>query len=178
MKKVGGLLWWADIIFTVVLFGLLIVLAVLLGRFMARVFEVGTFLSPVFSPLEKFIYLACRIDPSEEMNWVRYALSLLWFNLAGFLLVFIIQLTQGILPFNPQKFGAVRWDTALNTAISFMTNTNWQSYAGESSLSYFTQMAALTVQNFVSAATGIACNACAFSRALRAKRPITSGISG
>ncbi|MGA2141174.1 MAG: potassium-transporting ATPase subunit KdpA [Brevinematales bacterium] len=145
----------SDIIFAIVLFSVLVLLAVLLGKFMSRVFEgTRTFLTPVFSPLEKLIYMLCRIDPSEEMNWVKYAFALVWFNLAGFLLLFIIQLVQGILPFNPQKFGAVRWDTALNTAISFMTNTNWQAYAGESTLSYFTQMVGLTVQNFVSAATG------------------------
>ncbi len=144
-----------DIIFSILLFTVLIFLAVFIGKFMALVFEGSrNFLSPIFSPVEKLIYRICRVDPSEEMDWIRYALALLWFNLAGFLLLFIMQLIQGILPFNPQKFGTVQWDLALNTAISFMTNTNWQAYAGESTLTYFTQMVGLTVQNFVSAATG------------------------
>ncbi len=155
MRIRGGLGMAGDIIFAIIFFAVMVILAIFVGKFMARVFEGGrTFLSPVFSPLEKSIYRICGIDPSEEMGWKRYALALVWFNLAGFLLLFIIQLAQGLLPFNPQKFGPVRWDTALNTAISFMTNTNWQAYAGESTLSYFTQMAGLTVQNFVSAATG------------------------
>ncbi len=144
-----------NLLFTVLFFAVLIVLALIMGRFMGKVFGgEKTFLSPVLLPVENLIYKSCRINPTDQMNWKQYALALILFNLAGFLFLFILQLIQGVLPLNPQKFGGVRWDTALNTAISFMTNTNWQSYAGESTISYLTQMAGMTVQNFVSAATG------------------------
>ncbi|CFX93538.1 ATPase, K+ transporting, A subunit [Syntrophomonas zehnderi OL-4] len=132
-------------------------LAIPLGRYMARVYmgEKG-FLDRLMLPFEKLIYRICGVNETEEMGWRQYAGALLIFNLAGFLLLFILQLIQGVLPFNPQKMAAVKWDLALNTAISFMTNTNWQAYGGESTMSYFTQMTGMTVQNFVSAATGMA----------------------
>ncbi len=102
------------------------------------------------------LYRLFGVDEKEEMTWKTYTLSLVIFNIIGILTVFVLQIVQGILPLNPQKFGSVRWDTALNTAISFGTNTNWQSYSGEQTMSYLTQMLGLTVQNFFSAAIGIA----------------------
>lgn len=145
------------ITYTVLLFTLLILLAYVLGNYMAKVFSgEKNWFSPIVSPLEKLVYRLGGIDPAEEMNWKKYTLSLLMFNAAGVVLLFILQLFQAYLPLNPQQLGSVRWDTALNTAISFVTNTNWQPYAGESTMSYLTQMAGLTVQNFLSAATGFA----------------------
>jgi K+-transporting ATPase ATPase A chain len=128
-----------------------------LGAFMAAVFEGRrTWLSPVVGPLERGLCRAAGVDPATEQHWTRYALALLVFNLAGLLIVYAIQRLQPVLPLNPAGLPAVPPDLAFNTAVSFATNTNWQSYGGETTLSYLTQMAALTVQNFVSAATGIA----------------------
>lgn len=133
------------------------VLAFPLGEYMAKVFSgQKNFLTPVAAPCEKFLYRLFGIDEKEEMSWKAYSLSLILFNFIGLVFLFILQLVQGTLPLNPQKLGAVRWDTALNTAVSFVTNTNWQSYSGEKTMSYLTQMLGLTVQNFLSAATGIA----------------------
>jgi len=109
-----------------------------------------------FVRIEKGVYRIAGIDASQEMDWKTYALALLVFNGLGLVFLFFLQLVQGMLPLNPGHLGAVRWDTALNTAISFVTNTNWQSYRGETTMSYLTQMLGLTVQNFLSAATGIA----------------------
>lgn len=129
----------------------------LLGGFMARVFEgEKTVLSPLLEPVERVIYKVCDVAPEREQHWTTYALAMLAFNLLGFAAVYGLQRLQGLLPLNPAEMGAVAPDLALNTAISFMTNTNWQAYGGESTLSYLTQMLGLTVQNFVSAATGIA----------------------
>jgi potassium-transporting ATPase potassium-binding subunit len=137
---------------------ILTILAFPLGEYMARVFAgTQTFLTPVMAPVERLLYRLFGVDEKEDMSWKTYALSLVVFNIIGVAAVFILQLIQGMLPFNPQKFGAVRWDTALNTAVSFATNTNWQAYSGEQTMSYLTQMLALTVQNFFSAAIGIAC---------------------
>lgn len=128
----------------------------LLGGFIAQVFTgERTFLSPVLGGLESLIYKVAGVDSRREMNWREYALALFAFNGVGLLIVFGGQLMQGILPLNPNELGAVRWDSALNTAISFITNTNWQSYSGEVTMSYFTQMLFLSVQNFVSAAVGL-----------------------
>jgi K+-transporting ATPase ATPase A chain len=136
---------------------ILFFLAPPLGRYMAAVFEGRrNILSKVAGPLERFIYRLCRIDESEEMSWKGYAWAFLLFNGAGFIALFLLQLVQGVLPLNPQHLPAVRWDTALNTTISFVTNTNWQAYGGETAMSYFTQMMGMTVQNFVSAAAGMA----------------------
>ncbi|MCE7698258.1 MAG: potassium-transporting ATPase subunit KdpA, partial [Methanobacterium paludis] len=107
-------------------------------------------------PVEKFIYRICGVDEAEEMTWKGYAKALIIFNILAILFVFVIQIMQGLLPLNPEGFSGVRWDTALNTAISFVTNTNWQSYAGETTMSYLTQMVGLAVQNFLSAAVGMA----------------------
>ncbi|HTQ30366.1 MAG TPA: potassium-transporting ATPase subunit KdpA [Opitutaceae bacterium] len=138
-------------------FGLLIGLAPLLGRFMARVFQgEKTFLHPVLRPVEELIYRLSGVDEREEMSWKRYFLGVLIFNIVGLLSLWVLQMTQAWLPLNPQKFDNVPWALALNTAISFTTNTNWQAYAGESTMSYFTQMAGLAVHNFTSAATGLA----------------------
>jgi K+-transporting ATPase ATPase A chain len=140
-------------------FGLVLVFTKPLGAYMARVFEgQRTFLHPALRWLEVLTYRAAGVGEDVEQRWTRYTASLLSFSIFGFLLVYVLQRLQGILPFNPQHFGAgnVSPDLAFNTAASFLTNTNWQSYGGESTLSYFVQMAALTVQNFVSAAAGIA----------------------
>ncbi len=136
---------------------LLVVFTPLAGNFMFRVFTGSRHLMmPVFGWLERGIYKFTGIDPAEETDWKMYTLGLLLFNLIGFLFLFLIQLVQAKLPLNPQHLPGVPWHLAFNTAVSFMTNTNWQSYAGETTLGYFVQMVGLTVQNFVSAATGIA----------------------
>lgn len=128
-----------------------------LGSYMARVFQgERTFLSPVLSPLEKFLYRLSEVKAEEEMDWKAYTIAVLVFNLIGILVLFVLQIFQGFLPLNPLGLGAVAPDLAFNTAVSFVTNTNWQNYAGESTMSYLTQMMGLTVQNFFSAATGIA----------------------
>ncbi len=148
---------FADILYIIVFIAVLCVVALLLGSYMALVFDGRrNLLNGVAGPLERLVYRLCRIQPAHEMTWKEYSLAFLLFNGIGFVVLFILQVVQGHLPFNPEGFGAVRWDTALNTAVSFMTNTNWQAYGGESTMSYFTQMAGLTVQNFVSAAVGIA----------------------
>jgi K+-transporting ATPase ATPase A chain len=146
-----------DVIQVLVYVGLLCLLTPLLGGFMASVLTgKKTFLSFLLSPVEKAIYGVSGIDPEKEMSWKQYCWALLLFNAIGLVTVFVIQMVQNHLPFNPQHLPKVPWHLSLNTAISFMTNTNWQAYAGETTLSYFSQTAALTVQNFVSAATGIA----------------------
>ena len=128
-----------------------------LGAYMTRVFQgERTFLDPVLGPLERFIYRTAKIKPGEEMDWKANAVALLVFNFAGLMFVYILQRVQGLLPLNPQGLGAVSPDSSFNTAVSFATNTNWQGYGGETTMSYLTQMLALTVQNFVSAASGIA----------------------
>ncbi|MGE0421695.1 MAG: potassium-transporting ATPase subunit KdpA [Reyranellaceae bacterium] len=135
------------------------------GGFIYRVVQgERTWLSPVLVPVERGLYRLSGIDPKAEQSWKEYALAMLVFNLAGIVLVYAIQRLQAFLPFNPQDMAGVAPDLAFNTAVSFVTNTNWQNYGGESTLSYLTQMAALTVQNFVSAATGVAI-AVALSRA-------------
>ena len=135
----------------------LIVAAVPLGRYMARVYAgEPVFLSRLAGPLERLIYRCCRIDREEEMNWKVYAGGLLIFSLAGWLAVYLLQRLQGFLPFNPLGLPGVAPDLAFNTAVSFVTNTNWQAYGGETTLSFLTQMAGLTVQNFASAASGMA----------------------
>jgi potassium-transporting ATPase potassium-binding subunit len=138
-------------------FVILTALVVPLGRFMARVFEgERTFLSPVFRPVEAVLYRAAGVDETREQHWLTYTVAMLLFNAAGFLLVYALQRFQAVLPLNPAAMPAVPPDLAFNTAVSFTSNTNWQNYGGETTLSYLTQMAALTTQNFVSAATGIA----------------------
>ncbi|MCU0846742.1 MAG: potassium-transporting ATPase subunit KdpA [Spirochaetes bacterium] len=146
-----------DIVIAGIFFALLIGISVQLGRYMSNVFTGGrTFLSPVLQPVERMIYRACGIDADVEMTWKTYAVAFTFFNIAGILALFLLETLQGILPLNPQGMPGVRWDTALNTAVSFVTNTNWQAYGGESTMSYLTQMLGLTVQNFVSAGIGMA----------------------
>src|SRR5215475_12713981 len=128
-----------------------------LGAYMFKVFSgERTLLSPVLAPVETLFYRAAGVDAAREQNWVSYAVGMLLFNFVGFLAVYALQRLQGVLPLNPQGFGAVTPDSSFNTAVSFATNTNWQGYGGETTMSYLTQMLALTVQNFVSAATGMA----------------------
>ena len=146
-----------DLIQVILYFALLIGLTPILGNFMYKVFSGEKhFMLPVFGWLEKLTYKFSGVDPKEETNWKSYTIGLLLFNLTGFIFLFLIQLFQAHLPLNPANLPNVSWHLSFNTAVSFMTNTNWQSYAGETTLSYFVQMTGLTVQNFVSAATGIA----------------------
>jgi potassium-transporting ATPase potassium-binding subunit len=140
-------------------FFLLLVFAVTkpLGLFMARVFNrEKTFLDPLLRPVEKLIYRCTGVDEEREMAWTEYAVAMLLFSAVSMLLLYVMQRAQAYLPFNPQKLGAVNPpNLAFNTAASFTTNTNWQAYGGESTMSYFTQMAGLVYHNFVSAAAGI-----------------------
>lgn len=136
------------------------------GKYMACVYEgQPCILSPLCQPLEKLIYRLCNLRSQQEMHWKQYLSAMLFFNLLGLFLIYFIQRLQFHLPFNPQAFPAVTPALAFNTAASFTTNTNWQAYSGETSLSYLTQMMALTVQNFLSAATGLSL-AIAFIRSL------------
>ena len=131
--------------------------AIPVGKYMSNVLTgKKTFMTLLIRPLEKFIYRISAIDENQEMSWKRYAYTLIIFNIIGITFLFVLQLIQNFLPLNPAQMTGVRWDTALNTAISFTTNTNWQSYAGESTMSYLTQMLGMTVQNFLSASVGIA----------------------
>ena len=146
-----------EVIQVALFFGLLIGLTPLLGRFMARVFQgQRTFLHPLLRPVERMVYWAGGVDEQAEMTWKGYFLAVLVFNVVGILSLMGLEMTQKWLPLNPQHFDNVPWALALNTAISFITNTNWQAYSGENTMSYLTQMAGLAVHNFLSAATGIA----------------------
>ncbi|HUX53243.1 MAG TPA: potassium-transporting ATPase subunit KdpA, partial [Williamwhitmania sp.] len=146
-----------DIIQVALFFLALIGLAPILGNYMSNVFSGNKhFMLPIFGWLERITYKLAGINPHEETSWKSYTFALLLFNLIGFIFVFLLQLFQAYLPLNPANLSNVLWHSAFNTAVSFMTNTNWQGYAGETTLSYFVQMVGLTVQNFVSAATGIA----------------------
>jgi K+-transporting ATPase ATPase A chain len=165
-----------DLILFALFLAVLLLLAWPLGKYMAKVFSLErTIFDPVGRPLERLIYRLTGVDAAREMNWREYAAAVLAFNVAGAAAVFLIEILQGMLPFNPEAMANVApWHLAFNTAVSFMTNTNWQAYGGESTMSYFTQMAALTVQNFLSAATGLAV-AVAFIRGLTRKAAGTIG---
>jgi len=140
-----------------VYFGLLILLSVPLGIYMARVFSGRALIAKrLLGPLERLIYRLTGVDPDAEMGWKTYTACLLFFNFFGFVLLYVLQRIQGILPLNPGLKTAVMPDIAFNTAVSFVTNTNWQAYSGEIVMSHLVQMTGLTVQNFVSAATGMA----------------------
>ncbi len=154
-------------IFQIVFYFLVLILLVKpLGLYMARVYQgERTFLDRILRPVERLIYRLIGVKPEEDMDWKVYTFALLAFSLVSVLAVYAIQRIQGLLPLNPQVFGAVSPDLSFNTAVSFATNTNWQSYGGETTLGYLTQMLALTVQNFVSAAAGMAVLV-AFIRAL------------
>src|SRR5215510_14438468 len=146
-----------------------------LGAYMARVYEGRPILlDRALGWLERLIYRASGVVPQLEMGWKTYAFTMPLFNLAGLLAVYVLQRLQGVLPLNPAGFGAVSPDSSFNTAASFATNTNWQGYGGESTMSYLTQMLALTVQNFVSAAAGIATLA-AFIRGFARRSAATIG---
>ena len=138
-------------------FAVLVVLAVPLGRFMAHIMDgEHTFLSPVIAPVERGVYRLLRIDATEQMGCRRYLASVLVFSGIGLVALVALQALQSFLPGNPQHLPGVSWDLSFNTAASFITNTNWQSYSGETTLSYLVQFMGLTVQNFLSAGTGIA----------------------
>jgi K+-transporting ATPase ATPase A chain len=145
---------WIEIVLYLVV---LLVAVKPLGAYMARVLAGERHgLSRALEPLERLCYRVAGVGPEDPMSWKRYAFAMLAFNVAGLLVVYALQRVQGVLPLNPARIGSVTPDSAFNTAVSFATNTNWQGYSGETTLSYLTQMLALTVQNFVSAATGIA----------------------
>ncbi|MBX5480074.1 MAG: potassium-transporting ATPase subunit KdpA [Pyrinomonas methylaliphatogenes] len=156
-------------------FALVLVVTKPLGAYMARVYQgERTWLDFVFRPLERLIYRATGVDERREMRWTEYAASLLLFSLVSMLLLYLLQRLQSVLPFNPQGFGAVPPDLAFNTAASFTTNTNWQAYSGEATMSYLVQMAGLAYQNFVSAAVGMAV-AVAFIRGIARRESETIG---
>ncbi len=145
---------WLQIIFYLVV---LVLLTKPLGAFMANVYQgKRTFLTPVFAPLERLTYRIAGVNPADEMDWKIYTVAMLLFSVICFIFLYLLQRFQGILFLNPMGMGAVSPDLSLNTAVSFITNTNWQNYGGETTLSYLTQMVGLTVQNFVSAAAGMA----------------------
>ncbi len=146
-----------EMIQIIIYFVLLVMLSPVLGGYMATIFSGGkNFMTIVLGPFERLIYKFSGVKQDEEMDWKRYTASLLWFNFGGFAALFLMLIFQDGLPVNPQNLPGLSWHLALNTAMSFVTNTNWQSYAGEVTLSQFVQMAGLAFQNFVSAATGIA----------------------
>ena len=165
-----------DLIMYALYLVVLLILALPLGQYMARIFsQERTIFDFALRPIEKVIYRITGVKESEEMNWKQYVAALFLFNILGMMLVFLIQVWQDVLPFNPENLaGVAPWHLALNTAISFMTNTNWQSYVPETTMSYFTQMTVLTVQNFLSAATGLAV-AIAFIRGLTRKQTTMLG---
>lgn len=159
------LIGWAQI---ALVLACIVAAAVPLGRFIARI-AAGerSFLHPVLGPVERTIYAVAGVDPSHGQDWKTYTLSMLAFSAAGFVSLYALLRLQGVLPFNPEGFSGMAPHLAFNTAVSFVTNTNWQAYSGESAASYLSQMAGFTVHNFVSAATGIAL-ALAVSRAFAA----------
>jgi K+-transporting ATPase ATPase A chain len=147
-----NLFGWFQFVFY---FFVLLLLVKPLGLFMSRIYQgERTFLTPILSPLEQLLYRISGIKPDEEMNWKTYTVALLLFNLVGLFFLYILLRFQSILPLNPQNLGSVSPHLAFNISVSFATNTNWQSYTGEATLSYLSQMLGLTVQNFLSAATG------------------------
>ncbi|HSZ73890.1 MAG TPA: potassium-transporting ATPase subunit KdpA, partial [Rhizomicrobium sp.] len=145
---------WIQIAFYSVI---IIALTPLLGGYMTRVFSgERTFLSPILHPIERVIYALCGVREDDDQHWTVYTIAMLLFSFAGFAVLYLLQRMQGVLPFNPQHYAGVSTDLAFNTSISFVTNTNWQSYVPETTYGYLVEMAGLTVHNFVSAATGIA----------------------
>lgn len=148
---------WSDIGLFLAYIVILLLLAWPLSSYVAKVFDgQKTFMDPLLRPMEKLIYKVTQIDFRKEMDWKQYCGALLIFQLLSILAIFITQLAQEFLPFNPEGQIGLTWDLAFNTAVSFVTNTNWQAYGGETTMSYFTQMTALTTHNFLSAATGLA----------------------
>ena len=158
-----------------IFFGLVLVCAKPLGTYMARVFErERTFADPLFRPIERLIYRLSGIDEAYEMRWTEYSIVMLLFSIASLLLTYAVERLQGRLPLNPQHLAAVSPDLALNTAVSFTTNTNWQSYVPEATMSYLTQMLTLAYHNFFSAAVGMAL-AIALIRGISRKESKTLG---
>ena len=148
------LVGWAQI---ALVLALVLACAIPLSKFLAEVYAgERNFLSPVIGPVERGFYRLAGVDPAREQDWFTYTIAMLVFSVAGFLVLYGVQRLQGLLPLNPRGFDAVPPDLAFNTSISFITNTNWQNYAGETTMSHLTQMLGLTVHNFVSAATGLA----------------------
>ncbi len=159
----------------IVFLGIILLLVKPLGQFMATVYEGGqNFLSPIIGPMERAFYKLMGIDVDHEMSWKEYAISMIALSCLGSLLLYLIQRIQEFLPFNPQSFSAVSPDLAFNTAVSFVTNSDWQAYSGENSLSYLTQMLGLTVQNFLSAAMGMSVLV-ALIRGLKRREMVTLG---
>src|SRR4029453_1547312 len=150
-------------------FAVIVALTMPLGRFMTRVFNrERTWFDPVLRPVERLIYMATGVDETEQMRWTEYAYAMLAFSLVSILLLYFLMRVQAWLPFNPQALANLGPDLSFDTAASFTTNTNWQSYAGETTMSYLVQMAGLAYHNFISAATGIAL-AVAFIRGIAAR---------
>src|SRR5271155_2876932 len=148
------LVGWAQIALTLVL---VVGCAIPLSKFIADVYAgERTFLSPVFGPVERGFYRLAGVDPAREQDWFAYTIAMVVFSVAGFLSLYAIQRLQNFLPLNPRGFDAVPPDLAFNTSVSFITNTNWQNYSGETTMSHLTQMLGLPVHNFLSAATGLA----------------------
>jgi len=167
-----------DLLVFIIFLTLLLLLAWPLGQYMAKVYSgEKTVFDKVFQPVANILYRLGGVDVAQEMNWRQYASAVMIFNLLGMLFVFLIQIFQDVLPWNPANFPSVPKDLAFNNAVSFVTNTNWQAYSGESTVSYFTQMVALAVQNFLSAATGLAV-AVAFIRGLVQKNTKSLGNFG
>jgi K+-transporting ATPase ATPase A chain len=164
---------WLQILFFLVL---VFLVTKPMGVFMTRVFNrEKTFMDPVLRPVERLLYRVTGVDEDHEMRWTEYAISMLLFSVVSMIVLYLMQRLQAYLPFNPQKFGAVNpAHVAFNTAASFTTNTNWQAYSGENTMSYFTQMAGLAYHNFVSAAVGIAL-AIAFIRGIARRQMQTIG---
>src|ERR1700731_4863007 len=172
--------WSIDAIGVVITWIAVAIGAWFLGLWMVKVFQgQRTFLHPVLRPVERACYWAIGVKEDDEQTWVRYAISLMVFSFVSFLFTYVLLRTQGHLPFNdfglnPQGFGPVAPDLALNTAVSFMTNTNWQNYTGEQTMPYLSQMLALVLHNFLSAATGIAL-AVALVRGIASRQLTTVG---
>ena len=163
---------WIQLAFVI---ALLAISTPLLGRYMAKVYGGGK--APgdrIFNPIERLIYRVCGVDPNSEQRWTTYALSLLGFSFASLLVLYAQLRIQGSLPLNPASMSGVRPDLSLNTAMSFLTNTNWQNYSGEATMSHLTQMSGLALHNFVSAAAGAAV-AVALIRGLVRRRTNTLG---
>jgi K+-transporting ATPase ATPase A chain len=147
----------SEVVQIIIYFVVLFALTSAVGAYMAAVYSgETTVVGKVIGPIEQLIYRSCRVNPAEEMHWKKYSQAVLSLSVVGFLVTFALQVFQSYLPFNPQDLQDVKWPLAFNTAVSFVTNTNWQAYSGESTLSYGVQLFGLTVQNFVSAGTGMA----------------------
>ena len=158
---------------------MLTALAPLLGGYMARVYQnEHVFLTPVLAPVERLTYRLLRVNPNRQQDWKAYGRTMVVFSLMFWLALYLILRTQGIHPFNPEGFNSAPWDVTFNTTSSFVTNTNWQYYGGETTMTYFSQMAGLAVQNFVSAAVGMAVLAAVIRGFASPRRDRRSGTSG